>query len=98
MAASFNYETLFDYAGRTKSAAKLENQMSQSDFWNDSDTAQSTVAELKQLNTILKPLDESISAAAQRMTTKKIRKLAVTDNGNIVGLVTSTDLVTQLTK
>ena len=42
--------------------------------------------------------DESISAAAQRMTTKKIRKLAVTDNGNIVGLVTSTDLVTQLTK
>ena len=63
MAASFNYETLFDYAGRTKSAAKLENQMSQSDFWNDSDTAQTTVAELKQLNTILKPLDESISAA-----------------------------------
>ena len=42
--------------------------------------------------------DESISAAAQRMTTKKIRKLAVTDNGNIVGLVTSTDLVTQLTR
>ena len=42
--------------------------------------------------------DESISAAAHRMTTKKIRKLAVTDNGNIVGLVTSTDLVTQLTK
>ena len=42
--------------------------------------------------------DESISAAAQRMTSKKIRKLAVTDNGNIVGLITSTDLVTQLTK
>ena len=42
--------------------------------------------------------NESISAAAQRMTTKKIRKLAVTDNGNIVGLLTSTDLVTQLTK
>ena len=42
--------------------------------------------------------DESISAAAERMTSKKIRKLAVTDNGNIIGLVTSTDLVTQLTK
>ena len=42
--------------------------------------------------------DESISAAAERMTSKKIRKLAVTDNGNIVGLITSTDLVTQLTK
>ena len=42
--------------------------------------------------------DESISAAAERMTNKKIRKLAVTNNGNIVGLITSTDLVTQLTK
>ena len=42
--------------------------------------------------------DESISAAADRMTSKKIRKLAVTDNGNIIGLITSTDLVTQLSK
>jgi len=42
--------------------------------------------------------DETISAAAERMTSKKIRKLAVTDNGNIVGLVTSTDLVNQLAK
>jgi len=42
--------------------------------------------------------NESISAAAERMTNKKIRKLAVTNNGNIVGLITSTDLVTQLTK
>lgn len=42
--------------------------------------------------------DESISDAAERMTSKKIRKLAVTDNGNIIGLITSTDLVTQLTK
>ena len=42
--------------------------------------------------------DETISAAAKRMTSKKIRKLAVTDNGKIIGLITSTDLVTQLTK
>jgi len=42
--------------------------------------------------------DETISAAAERMTSKKIRKLAVTDNGNVVGLITSTDLVTQLSK
>jgi CBS domain-containing protein len=39
--------------------------------------------------------DESITAAADRMINKKIRKLAVTDNGNIIGLVTSTDLVKQ---
>ena len=32
------------------------------------------------------------------MTNKKIRKLAVTENGKIVGVVTSTDLVTQLAK
>ncbi|MGY5143832.1 MAG: CBS domain-containing protein [Candidatus Nitrosopumilus sp. bin_32a] len=42
--------------------------------------------------------NESISSAAERMTSKKIRKLAVTENGKIVGIVTSTDLVTQLTK
>jgi len=42
--------------------------------------------------------NEPISAAAEMMTSKKIRKLAVSDNGNIVGLITSTDLVNQLAK
>jgi len=42
--------------------------------------------------------NEPISNAAERMTSKKIRKLAVTENGKIVGIITSTDLVTQLTK
>jgi CBS domain-containing protein len=42
--------------------------------------------------------DESISTAAEMMTSKKIRKLAVSENGNIVGLVTSTDLVNQIAK
>ena len=42
--------------------------------------------------------NEPISAAADMMTSKKIRKLAVTENGKIVGVVTSTDLVTQLAK
>ncbi len=42
--------------------------------------------------------DESIVAAAERMSNKKIRKLAVSDNGAIVGLITSTDLVDQLAK
>ena len=54
-------------------------------------------------NIMSKPLitinhDEPISAAAERMTSKKIRKLAVTENGKITGIITSTDLVTQLTK
>ena len=42
--------------------------------------------------------NEPISAAAERMTTKKIRKLPVTENGKVVGIITSTDLVTQLAK
>ena len=42
--------------------------------------------------------NEPISAAAERMTSKKIRKLAVTENGKIVGIITSTDLVTLLAK
>ncbi len=42
--------------------------------------------------------NEPISAAAKRMTSKKIRKLAVTENGVIIGIITSTDLVTQLSK
>jgi CBS domain-containing protein len=42
--------------------------------------------------------DEPISAAAEIMTSKKIRKLAVLDNGDVIGIITSTDLVTQLAK
>lgn len=40
--------------------------------------------------------DESILIAANIMSTKKIRKLAVVDNGKVVGIITSTDLVNQL--
>ena len=42
--------------------------------------------------------DKPISAAAEMMGSKKIRKLAVTENGKIVGIITSTDLVNQLGK
>ena len=42
--------------------------------------------------------NEPISAAAEMMSSKKIRKLAVSDNGDIIGIITSTDLVNQLAK
>ena len=42
--------------------------------------------------------NEPISAAAEMMSSKKIRKLAVSENDIIVGLITSTDLVNQLAK
>lgn len=42
--------------------------------------------------------NESILAAADFMSKKKIRKLGVMDDGKVVGIVTSTDLVNQLAK
>jgi len=42
--------------------------------------------------------DAPISTAAEMMSSKKIRKLAVSENGTIIGIITSTDLVNQLAK
>ncbi|MGY5143143.1 MAG: CBS domain-containing protein [Candidatus Nitrosopumilus sp. bin_32a] len=42
--------------------------------------------------------NDSISHAAKVMNNKKIRKLAVMDNGKITGIITSTNLVDQLAK
>ncbi len=42
--------------------------------------------------------NESILAAADSMSAKKIRKLVVVEDGKIVGIITSTDLVNQLAK
>jgi len=44
------------------------------------------------------PQNDSIIVAASLMSSKKIRKLAVVENGNVIGIITSTDLVTQLAK
>ncbi|MFQ5573568.1 MAG: cyclic nucleotide-binding/CBS domain-containing protein [Nitrosopumilaceae archaeon] len=41
---------------------------------------------------------ESIFVAADQMSSKKIRKLAVVEDDKIVGIITSTDLVNQLAK
>ena len=42
--------------------------------------------------------NESILVAADLMSTKKIRKLVAVNDGKIVGIITSTDLVNQLAK
>lgn len=42
--------------------------------------------------------NESILVAANLMSTKKIRKLVVVEDGKAVGIITSTDLVNQLAK
>ena len=42
--------------------------------------------------------NETIVSAAAMMSSKKIRKLAVTENSKIIGIITSTDLVNQMAK
>ena len=56
-----NSETLFDWAGRKQSVARIEDAMGQADFWSNSEKAQATVATLKSINTILKPLEEAMA-------------------------------------
>ena len=41
-------------------------------------------------------LNESILVAANMMSAKKLRKLAVVENEKLIGIITSTDLVNQL--
>ncbi len=56
-------ETLFDYATKQSLSAVIEQKMAQPGFWDNQEKAQATIAELKALNALLKPLDEAISAA-----------------------------------
>lgn len=42
--------------------------------------------------------DESIYSAAKIMNSKKIRKLAVSENDKIIGIITSTDIVDLIVK
>ena len=44
--------------------AAIEEKMAGPTFWNNQEQAQATVAELKEIRTLEKPLDEAISAAA----------------------------------
>jgi peptide chain release factor 2 len=60
----FSCETLFDHAGKQSQAAAIEGKMAEPSFWDNQETAQATIADLKALGAILKPLDEAISAAA----------------------------------
>jgi peptide chain release factor 2 len=56
-------ETLFDYSGKQAQAADIERKMAGPGFWENQEAAQATIAELKALNAILKPLDEAITAS-----------------------------------
>jgi peptide chain release factor 2 len=47
-----------------KRTAAIEEKMAGPNFWNNQEQAQATVAELKEIRALEKPLDEAISAAA----------------------------------
>ena len=57
---SCNCGTLFDYEGKIAQAAAIEARMGEPDFWSNQESAQGTVAELKAVNAILKPLREVV--------------------------------------
>ena len=59
-----NSETLFDYAGKKARISEIDQLMSEAGFWDDSESAQKVVGELKSLKSIVAPLDESQGSAA----------------------------------
>ncbi len=59
---SSNCETLFDYAGKQGQVEQIDQQMAAAGFWDNQEQAQATVQRLKELNAIVKPLEEAIAA------------------------------------
>ncbi|MGD9645387.1 MAG: peptide chain release factor 2 [Pirellulales bacterium] len=52
-----------DYEERLTQAAAIEARMAEPDFWNNQERAQATVAELKAVNAVLRPLRELVGMA-----------------------------------
>ena len=67
--------------------------MGEADFWNNSEKAQATVAELKGVNSILKPLEEAL-AAGQDL--EALEELAREDESVEADLAVETDRVEKL--
>nr|WP_146443792.1 peptide chain release factor 2 [Botrimarina colliarenosi] len=55
--------TLFDYAGKKERIAAIEAEQAAPDFWNNQETAQASIAELKGFNAVVSPLDAAVKAA-----------------------------------
>lgn len=59
---SNNSETLFDYSAKLQEVKAIELKMGEPDFWNDNESAQRTVMQLKTLKSIVGPMTELTSA------------------------------------
>ena len=67
--------------------------MGEAEFWNNSEKAQATVAELKRINSILKPLDEALGASADL---EALEELAREDGSLEADLATEADRLEKL--
>ena len=80
-----NSETLFDWAGRKQSVARIEDAMGQADFWSNSEKAQATVATLKSINTILKPLEEAMAVGEDLQALEELAREDGSLEGDLAG-------------
>ena len=62
---SSNYETLFDYAQKKQQVSDIEDRMSAPGFWDNQESAQQAVGQLKSLKSIVGPLDKLIQSGAE---------------------------------
>lgn len=58
-----NYETVFDYEKKKAEIGSIETKMGAPGFWDNSETAQEVVGQLKSLKSIVGPLEEVLCAA-----------------------------------
>lgn len=58
LSASPSSETVFDYESRTKQIVEIEAKMAAPDFWDNQETAQEVVGQLKSLKSVCAPMTE----------------------------------------
>jgi peptide chain release factor 2 len=56
-------ETVFDYANKKEVIAGIEQKMAEANFWNDQETAQTVVAQLKGLKSLVGPYGQALAAS-----------------------------------
>lgn len=59
---SSNYETLFDYDNKKQQVSDIETRMAAPGFWDDQESAQLAVGQLKSVKSIVGPLDELVQS------------------------------------
>ncbi|MGD9721044.1 MAG: peptide chain release factor 2 [Pirellulales bacterium] len=86
-----------DYAAKKAQTADIEARMAAPGFWDNQDRAQATIAELKSLGTLVKPLDEAVTGAGDLAALVEMAQEDESLAGELAGEVARLDaLVRQL--